>query len=50
MKVIEQICNRVAIIDNSRIEEVGPVDEVFRHPKTLAAKKLIFPKEIFQSP
>jgi len=44
MKVIEQICNRVAIIANSRIEEIGTVDEVFRHPKTLAAKKLIFPK------
>ena len=44
MKVIEQICNRVAIIDNSHIEEIGIVDEVFRHPKTLAAKKLIFPK------
>lgn len=50
MKVIEQICNRVAIIDNSRIEEVGPVDEVFRHPKTLAAKKLIFPKGDFSEP
>lgn len=44
MKVIEQICNRVAIIDNSRIEELGTVDDVFRHPKTVAAKKLIFPK------
>lgn len=44
MKVIEQICNRVAIIDNSHIEEIGLVDEVFRHPKTVAAKKLIFPK------
>lgn len=47
MQVIEQICNRVAIIDNSRIEEIGPVDQVFRHPKTLAAKKLIFPKGDF---
>lgn len=44
MKVIEQICNRVAIIANSSIEEIGTVDEVFRHPKTLAAKKLIFPQ------
>lgn len=44
MKVIERICNRVAIIDNSQIEEIGPVDEVFRHPKTRAARKLIFPK------
>lgn len=43
MKVIEQICNRVAIIDNSRIEEIGTVDEVFRRPKTAAAKRLIFP-------
>jgi len=42
MKVIEQICNRVAIIANSRIEEIGTVDEVFRHPKTQAARKLIF--------
>ncbi len=47
MKVIEQICNRVAIIDNSHIEEIGSVDDVFRHPKTLAAKKLIFPKGDF---
>lgn len=44
MKVIEQICNRVAIIDNSHIEEIGTVDEVFRHPKTQASRKLIFPK------
>lgn len=44
MKVIEQICNRVAIIDNSHIEEIGTVDDVFRHPKTQAAKKLIFPR------
>lgn len=44
MKVIEQICNRVAIIADSHIEEIGTVDEVFRHPKTLAARKLIFPR------
>ncbi len=44
MRVIEQICNRVAIIDKSHIEEIGTVDDVFRHPKTQAAKKLIFPR------
>lgn len=43
MKVIEQICNRVAIIADSHIEEIGTVDEVFRHPKTAAARKLIHP-------
>ncbi|NMA67274.1 MAG: ATP-binding cassette domain-containing protein [Clostridiaceae bacterium] len=42
MKVIEQVCHRVAIIDNSRIEEIGMVQDVFRRPKTQAAKKLIF--------
>ena len=43
MKVIEQICNRVAIIAESRIVEMGLVEEVFRHPQTAAAKKLIYP-------
>lgn len=43
MRVIEQICNRVAIISQSHIEESGPVSEVFLRPKTEAARKLIFP-------
>ena len=43
MKVIEQVCSRVAIIAESRIVEMGMVEEVFRHPKTAAAKKLIYP-------
>jgi len=44
MKVIEQICNRVAIIADSNIVEIGTVDEVFRHPKTAATKKLLYPQ------
>jgi D-methionine transport system ATP-binding protein len=44
MRVIEQICSRVAIIADSRIVEIGAVEEVFRHPKTEAAKKLLFPR------
>ncbi len=44
MRVVEQICNRVAIISDSRISEIGAVDEVFRRPKTDAAKKLLFPQ------
>lgn len=44
MRVIEQICHRVAIIAESRIVESGKVDEVFRHPQTAAAKRLIFPQ------
>ena len=44
MKVVEQICDRVAIIADSHIVEQGAVSEVFHHPKTEAAKKLITPK------
>ncbi len=43
MTVIEEICNRVAIMDDSRIAELGPVSEVFANPKSSIAKKLIFP-------
>jgi D-methionine transport system ATP-binding protein len=43
MKVIEQICDRVAVIDQSRIAEVGPVAEVFNNPKSEIARGLIMP-------
>lgn len=44
MRVIEQICNRVAIIAESHIVESGSVSDVFRHPKTEAARRLITPQ------
>ena len=44
MKVIEQICSRVAVIDSSRIVESGEVREVFTHPKSRIARELIFPQ------
>ena len=43
MKVVEQICSRVAIIADSHIVESGAVSDVFRHPKTAAARQLIMP-------
>ncbi len=43
MRVIEEICGRVAIMDDSRIAEVGRVDEVFVSPQSAIGKKLIFP-------
>lgn len=43
MSVIEQICSHVAIIDESGIAETGAVSEVFSHPKTAAAQRLVFP-------
>lgn len=42
MSVIEEICNRVAIIDQSRIAEVGEVEEVFAKPKSKIARQLVF--------
>ena len=43
MKVIESICTKVAVIDNSRIAECGEVPEVFTNPKSDIAKQLILP-------
>lgn len=44
MRVVEKICNRLAVIDASEIAEQGTVGEVFKHPKTAIAKKLIMPQ------
>lgn len=42
MSVIEEICNRVAIIDASHIAEIGDVEEVFMRPKSKIARQLVF--------
>lgn len=44
MKVIQQICNRVAVIDQSHIVEMGEVQDIFRHPQSSIARKLIYPQ------
>lgn len=43
MGVIEEICHRVAIIDNSRIVEAGKVADIFIRPKSEAAKRMVYP-------
>ncbi len=43
MSVVEQICKHVAILDGGRVAEEGEVAEVFAHPKSEAARKLVFP-------
>ena len=43
MRGVERICSRVAIIADSRIAEMGPVQDVFLNPQTEAAKKLVLP-------
>ncbi len=44
MKVIERICNRVAVIDKSEIVEEGEVKDIFTNPKSDIAKQLIRPR------
>ncbi len=41
MSVVRKICNRVAIMEDGVLAETGPVSEVFQHPKTKVARKLI---------
>ena len=43
MSVVEEICNRVAILDDGRVAEEGEVSAIFSHPKTSAARKLVCP-------
>lgn len=43
MSVIEEICSKVAILDNGSVVEEGAVSDVFAAPKTDAAKRLVFP-------
>lgn len=44
MSVIEQICNRVAIIDDSHIAECGNVEDIFFKPQSAAAQRLVYPE------
>ena len=41
MSVVEEVCNRVAIMDQGRVVEEGLVEEIFASPKTPEAKRLI---------
>lgn len=43
MSVIEEVCQRVAIIDKSHVVELGKVADVFLDPKSDMARELIFP-------
>ena len=41
MAVIQQICHHVAVLEKGELVEQGTVEELFRSPKTEAARKLI---------
>ena len=50
MSVVTDICHKVAIIDNGRLVEEGPVEQIFKNPKSDAAKELISGKEVRYTP
>ena len=43
MSVIEQICNRVAILDQGKVAEIGEVETVFSNPQSPAGRRLVSP-------
>ena len=43
MSVVESVCRHVAILDHGQVAETGAVSEVFAHPRSEAAKKLVYP-------
>ena len=46
INVIEEICNRVAILSNAKLVEEGEYSEVFLNPKTDIAKSLIYSNHV----
>ena len=44
MSVVEKICRHVAILDGGEVAEQGEVTEVFSHPRSEAAKRLVYPE------
>ena len=43
MSVVEQICTKVAILDQGKVVEEGKVSDVFAAPQSDAAKSLVYP-------
>ena len=42
MSVIQEICQRCVVLENGKLVEEDTVEELFRNPKSNAAKRLIF--------
>ena len=43
MSVVQEVCNRVAILDGGEVVEEGLVGDIFTSPKSKAARRLVFP-------
>ena len=44
MSVVQEICNRVAILENGVVVEEGDVSQVFSQPRAAATRALVFPE------
>ena len=44
MSVVEDVCNRVAILDGGVVAEQGNVKDVFAHPASAAGRRLVYPE------
>lgn len=42
MSVVQEICDKVAVLERGSLVEMGTVEELFRNPKTDEARKLVF--------
>ena len=43
MKVIEEVCSKVVILNQGTVAESGTVEEVFSSPKSEAGRRLVYP-------
>ncbi|MBP3634529.1 MAG: ATP-binding cassette domain-containing protein [Oscillospiraceae bacterium] len=43
MKVIEEICGKVAILNKGHVAECGTVEDIFTNPQTEAGRRLVYP-------
>ena len=44
MRVVQQICSKVAILDGGLIQEEGDVADIFSNPRTEAGRRLVMPE------
>ena len=44
MSVVQEICNRVAILEHGAVVEEGDVSQVFSRPRAAATRALVFPE------
>ena len=45
MRVIQEICSSVAVLENGQVQEIGTVAEIFANPSSKAAKRLLLLEE-----